>query len=984
MAAIKALQKWCRVQCEGYRDVNITNMTTSFRDGMAFCALIHKHRPDLINFDSLKKENVYENNKLAFRVAEEELGIPALLDAEDMVALKVPDRLSILTYVSQYYNYFHGRSPIGGAGVKRPAQGPTDQPPGKKNQPAASKAFPSSKPASENRPPPSPRIAKPAASPKQSQREQQEVLEEKQVRTGTLSNKCVSCHQHVHLVQRHLVEGKLYHRNCAKSLSLTNTSAPLRDLPHNAPVSKYTILHPELINANTSAPAPAPSRLGPSWLTEKPGTAASAYKPASGFSSAGKDSLTAFVSKPTASQGTYNSVSTTTSSILPRPSAAPRTSTSAYKPASGFSSAGKDSPAALFSKPTASRTTCDSSVTTSITTTPSRPTAAPWTSSTTTSISKPASGFSSTEKESWTPFVSKPTAARTTGDLRVVTTTTSSRFTASIPTFSTTTPSRPIASRTAGDSGVTTTSSRFTASIPTFSMTTTTPSRPIASRTADDSSVTTTSSRFTTSVPTFSITTTTPSRPSAAPQTSTTAAKTLQSKLKFFQAGPEDTANEDSNKTATKTVEINRGWNRQSQSQEASVGQVVSVAVGVGGSDDVSSKPEHSDNSKTKAAAAAFICKKLAEENIGANSKPAWTTAVLKKTDKPTPAEPPKETGGGRGRVRLKVDPSILADLQTPPTTYSPNSSPALANQRKFGAQSPDRGSPKPDRASANTSENTESPADWRSRLKPVSKDTKPAASPKTSPLLSDRKLTDGDAKPAPHGAGKLHTSELPVAPSSGHHPSPSISVTPPEPKRFVNGQSGKTANGATPGSKINQTKPGYIPKEEILKELDQIEHNLNELEKRGIELEKKLRSSELEGEDDSVMDDLMVEWFTLIRNKQVAMRRESELVYIGRTQDLEEQQPSVEKALRRIMEKPEHLKTDWERKQEKHLMDKLVEIVNDRNAIVDGLDEDRLREEEEDEQLNKMMKNFNIKKDKARKKSQMSKLFSWGNKKEG
>lgn len=192
------------------------------------------------------------------------------------------------------------------------------------------------------------------------------------------------------------------------------------------------------------------------------------------------------------------------------------------------------------------------------------------------------------------------------------------------------------------------------------------------------------------------------------------------------------------------------------------------------------------------------------------------------------------------------------------------------------------------------------------------------------------------------------------------------------------------TANGTKLESKISKMKPDYIHKDDILKELQQIEDNLNELEKRGVELEMKLRSSEEEGEDDSLMNELMVEWFNLIRNKQVAMRRESELVYIGRTQDLEEQQPSVEQELRRLMEKPEHLKTTWERKREEELMAKLFEIVNDRNAIVDGLDEDRLREEEEDEQLNKMMMNFNIKKEKPKSKSPMARLFSWKNKKEG
>lgn len=171
--------------------------------------------------------------------------------------------------------------------------------------------------------------------------------------------------------------------------------------------------------------------------------------------------------------------------------------------------------------------------------------------------------------------------------------------------------------------------------------------------------------------------------------------------------------------------------------------------------------------------------------------------------------------------------------------------------------------------------------------------------------------------------------------------------------------------------------KPGYIPKEEIQKQLKEIEMNMSELEKRGVELEKQLRQCDEEGEEDTLMNDLMVDWFTLIRNKQVYMRRESELVYIAKTQDLEEEQPSVEAELRRLMEKPDNLKTYRDRKREEELMAKLVEIVNDRNAIVEGLDEDRLREEEEDEQLNKMMQNLDMKKEKVKRKSSISRWFS-------
>uniref|UniRef100_A0A4W5P884 Spectrin beta chain n=1 Tax=Hucho hucho TaxID=62062 RepID=A0A4W5P884_9TELE len=103
-SAKDALLLWCQMKTAGYPNVNIHNFSTSWRDGMAFNALIHKHRPDLIDFDKLKKSNAHHNLQNAFNLAEQHLGLTKLLDPEGDV--DHPDEKSVITYVVTYYHYF--------------------------------------------------------------------------------------------------------------------------------------------------------------------------------------------------------------------------------------------------------------------------------------------------------------------------------------------------------------------------------------------------------------------------------------------------------------------------------------------------------------------------------------------------------------------------------------------------------------------------------------------------------------------------------------------------------------------------------------------------------------------------------------------------------------------------------------------------------------------------------------------------------------
>ncbi|XP_067234972.1 F-actin-monooxygenase mical2b isoform X5 [Chanodichthys erythropterus] len=97
---------WCQKQTQGYRGVDVTDLTTSWRSGLALCALIHRQRPDLIDFNSLNEADCAKNNQLAFDVAEREFGIQPVTTGKEMDAERGPDKLIMVLYLSKFYEMF--------------------------------------------------------------------------------------------------------------------------------------------------------------------------------------------------------------------------------------------------------------------------------------------------------------------------------------------------------------------------------------------------------------------------------------------------------------------------------------------------------------------------------------------------------------------------------------------------------------------------------------------------------------------------------------------------------------------------------------------------------------------------------------------------------------------------------------------------------------------------------------------------------------
>uniref|UniRef100_A0A3Q3GB33 EH domain binding protein 1 n=1 Tax=Kryptolebias marmoratus TaxID=37003 RepID=A0A3Q3GB33_KRYMA len=106
--ASQSLLVWCREVTKNYRGVKITNFTTSWRNGLAFCAILHHFRPDIIDYKSLNPQDIKENNKKAYD-GFASLGISRLLEPSDMVLLAIPDKLTVMTYLYQIRAHFSGQ-----------------------------------------------------------------------------------------------------------------------------------------------------------------------------------------------------------------------------------------------------------------------------------------------------------------------------------------------------------------------------------------------------------------------------------------------------------------------------------------------------------------------------------------------------------------------------------------------------------------------------------------------------------------------------------------------------------------------------------------------------------------------------------------------------------------------------------------------------------------------------------------------------------
>lgn len=100
------LLEWCRSKTIGYQNIDMQNFSSSWSDGMAFCALVHSFFPTEFDYNSLSPANRKQNFELAFGTAEVKAGCDRLIEVDDMMIMgRKPDPMCVFTYVQSLYNH---------------------------------------------------------------------------------------------------------------------------------------------------------------------------------------------------------------------------------------------------------------------------------------------------------------------------------------------------------------------------------------------------------------------------------------------------------------------------------------------------------------------------------------------------------------------------------------------------------------------------------------------------------------------------------------------------------------------------------------------------------------------------------------------------------------------------------------------------------------------------------------------------------------
>ncbi|KAI2663423.1 MICAL-like protein 2 [Labeo rohita] len=808
MGSLKALQDWCRRQCESYSNVDITNMSSSFRDGLAFCAIIHKHRPDLIDFDSLSKENVFENNRLAFEIAESELGIPALLDPEDMVSMSVPDRLSIITYVSQYYNYFTNKSHTVSTNIKSPG-GPGHI------KPAIKRPF----------------------APPEGRDAQTESGADSQPKRSTLSSTCSVCGKHVHLVQRILVDGKLYHRNCFRCRECSRTLLPGS--------YKFTEDPGSLVCKHHFTKSASTNQNGHSDMSNQ------------------LAKLTSTSPEDPNNRSLESKASHSDAEITPERE---------DKEITEIEKAAIMQPDRRSEVETEQRSLCSSS--------PPNPfdESEEEDQNTQQEDHKPAADGAN-GNESTTPVKSTAAEGRPVPAPRRV--------------FEPTPAPRPVPRPRpprSSESPVEILTLKFLK---------------LLCQEKECTHLLETKKKPAPRPPTgIAIPPSTGSSPSEKEEESrpSTPPNPFDGEEEEPETGPED---------PPAPVVASHPWYGITQSAEITAGDTRRQSPAPSESPVSVRRKKRPAPKAPNSSTSAFS----SSQTSSPASSLALSTESLSSSSSDHSAVPQQPAANEQDHLFTKSvsEPSINAPASglSQKTKLQPNCSPNL---------------PPPPPPPTNTNS------------APATPQTNRSVRPPPPPFLQ-----------TPSTPGKRTCKENPFNRKTTTSVSSSVSRPPKGPR---------PARPPAPGHgfpliKRKVQSDQYIPVEDIHVEMSDLEKRLDELEQRGVDLEKSLR----ECSNDDEEEHLLVDWFTLIHEKHLLVRREAELVYTAKQQNLEERQADVEYELRCLLNKPEKEWTPEDKDREKQLMAELVTIIEQRNQIVNSIDLDRQREEEEDKLVAAMLK---------------------------